>query len=279
MYGTHWVYGLPLWNYLTVHNIPFVVESGLQIKLSMGIRRGKSDKADAQIIARYIKLHHTETKLHKVPEQIISRLKVVFGYRERLVKIKHQLAVANKEIKGFMSMDLCKEMSHESKTLVKIIDNRIAKAEKLILSILLSDAATKQIYQLITSVPGIGLISATYMIIVTQNFTVITNSRKLSRYGGMSPEKNESGKIKRKEKVSNIGNKKLKALLSNCVGTNLRYDAETKEYYQRKLLEGKPEGVVINNLKNKILHRVYAVVNRGTNFVNIKKYAQAGKVA
>ncbi len=273
------VYGLPLWNYLTVHNIPFVVESGLQIKLSMGIRRGKSDKADAQIIARYIKLHHTETKLHKVPEQIISRLKVVFGYRERLVKIKHQLAVANKEIKGFMSMDLCKEMSHESKTLVKIIDNRIAKAEKLILSILLSDAATKQIYQLITSVPGIGLISATYMIIVTQNFTVITNSRKLSRYGGMSPEKNESGKIKRKEKVSNIGNKKLKALLSNCVGTNLRYDAETKEYYQRKLLEGKPEGVVINNLKNKILHRVYAVVNRGTNFVNIKKYAQAGKVA
>jgi len=267
------VYGLPLWDYLTEHKIAFVVESGLQIKQSMGIRRGKSDKADAQLIARYIRLHHTESKLHKVPAQIISRLKVVFGYRERLLKIKHQLVVANKEITGFMSMALCKEMSHESKALVKIIDNRIDKAEKLLLSILLSDVETKQVYQLITSVPGIGLITAAYLIIVTQNFTIIKTSRKLSRYGGMSPEKNESGVVKRKAKVSRIGNKKIKSLLSNCVGTNLRYDIETKEYYQRKILEGKPEGAVINNLKNKILHRVYAVVNRGTNYVNIKKYA------
>lgn len=273
------VYGLPLWNYLTEHKIPFVVESGLQIKQSMGIRRGKSDKADAQAIARYIRLHHTETRLHKVPAQIIDHLRIVFGHRERLLKIKHQLVVANKEISGFMPAALCKEMSHDSKILVKIIDDRIKKAEQLILSLLLSDAGTKQIYQLITSVPGIGLISATYLIIITQNFTVILNSRKLSRYGGMSPEKNESGKIKRKAKVSNIGNRKLKALLSNCVCANLRYDIETKEYYQRKILEGKPEGVVINNLKNKVLHRVYAVVNRGTNYVNIKKYAQVGKVA
>jgi transposase len=273
------VYGLLLWNYLTVHKIAFVVESGLQIKRSMGIRRGKSDKADAQVIARYIKLHHTETRLHKVPAKVISRLKVAFGYRERLLKIKHQLGVADKEISGFMEASLCKEMSHGSKTLIKIIDDRLNKAEKLILSILVSDPESQQLYQLITSVPGIGLITAAYLIIVTQNFTMITTSRKLSRYGGMSPEKNESGIVKKKTKTSDIGDKKLKALLSNCVGTNLRYDMETKEYFQRKIREGKPEGIVINNLKNKILHRVYAVVNRGTNYVDIKKYARVRKVA
>lgn len=195
------VYGLPLWNYLTVHKIAFVVESGLQIKQSMGIRRGKSDKADAQVIARYIKLHHTETRLHKVPAEVISRLKVAFGYRERLLKIKHQLAVANKEISGFMEAHLCKEMSHDSKTLVKIIDDRLNKAEKLLLSILVSDPESKQLYQLITSVPGIGLITAGYLIIVTQNFTMITNSRKLSRYGGMSPEKMNQESLKRKQRL------------------------------------------------------------------------------
>lgn len=267
------VYTMPLWEYLAAHEIPFVVENALQIKLSMGIRRGKSDKADAQLIARYIRLHHTECRLYKVPAQIITRLKVLFGYRERLLKIKHQLWVSNKEIKGFMPGEVCKEMSHDSEILVKSIGSKIAKTEKLILSIIMSDDEAKRIYQLITSVPGIGLITASYLIIVTQNFTIIENSRKLSRYGGMSPEKNESGIIKRKAHVSGIGNKKLKSLLSNCVGTNLKYDPETKEYYNRKVLEGKPEGVVINNLKNKILHRVYAVVNRGTNYVNIRKYA------
>ena len=85
-----------------------------------------------------------------------------------------------------------------------------------------------------------------------------------------------SGKRIKKAKVSRIGNKKLKALLSNGVCANLKYDNETKEYQQRKIAEGKPEGVIINNLKNKILHRVYAVVNRGTPYVNIRKY-RAGK--
>jgi transposase len=267
------VYTLPLWEYLNAHKIATVVENALQIRRSMGIRREKSDKADARMIARYIRLHHTECRLCKAPVRIITRLKVLFGYRERLLKIKHQLWVANKEIKGFISAELCKDIIHDSEILVKNINDKIAKAEKLILDTIASDNQTKRVYKLITSVPGIGLITATYLIIVTQNFTLIANSRKLSRYGGMSPEKNESGIIKRKAHVSAIGNKKLKSLLSNCVGTNLKYDTETKEYYNRKILGGKAEGIVLNNLKNKILHRVCAVVNRGTSYVDIRKYA------
>ena len=267
------LYGLLLWDYLAEHKISFVVENALQIRHSMGLRRSKSDKADAEMIARYIKLHHSETRLYKVPTKIVSRLKVIFSHRERLLKIKHLLTVANNEITVFTSKDACKEMSSDSQALLAIINARIEKVERLMLNILLSDRETKQIYQLITSVPGVGLITGVYLIVVTQNFTILNNSRKLSRYGGMSPEKNESGVVKRRERVSPIGNKKLKSLLSNCVGTNLKYDIETKEYYQRKLAEGKATGIVINNLKNKIMHRVCAVVNRGTPYVNIRKYA------
>jgi len=267
------VYSRPLWEYLITHNIPVVVENALQINRSMGIKRGKSDKTDAQIIARYIRLHHTECRLYKAPAQIITRLKVLFGYRERLVKVKHQLSVSSKEIKGFISAELCKEMVQDTAILVKNISNRIKKVDNLILEIIKSDTEAQRIYKLITSVPGIGLITACYLIIITQNFTTIQNSRKLSRYGGMSPEKNESGVVKRKAHVSPIGNQKIKSLLSNGVGTNLQYDRETKEYYTRRVMEGKPEGVVINNLKNKILHRVFAVVNRGTPYVDIKRYA------
>lgn len=273
------LYGLPLWNYLAEHNICFVVENALQIKQSMGIRRSKTDKADAEMIARYIKLHHSESRLYKVPTQIISRLKVIFSHRQRLLKIKHLLSVASNEISAFMSKEVCKDMSGDSKRLLDIIEGRIEKVEQLLLKIISSDAETKKIYQLVTSVPGVGLITGVYLIIVTQNFTIIGTSRKLSRFGGMSPEKDESGKRVRKPKVSRIGNKKLKSLLSCCVSSNLRFDTETKEYQQRKLAEGKPDGVIINNLKNKILHRVYAVVNRGTPYVNIRKYDAGKKVA
>lgn len=273
------LYGLPLWSYLAEHNICLVVENALQINRSMGIRRSKTDKADAQMIARYIKLHHSETRLYKVPATIIHRLKIIFSHRQRLLKIRHLLTVANNEISAFMPKEVCKEMSADSKTLLTKINARIDKVEALVLKILFSDVETKRIYQLITTVPGVGLITATYLIIVTQNFTIIETSRKLSRYGGMSPEKDDSGKRIKKAKVSPIGNKKLKALLSSCVGANLKYDTETKEYRQRKLAEGKAEGIIINNLKNKILHRVYAVVNRGTPYVNIRKHRAARKAA
>ena len=273
------VYGVPLWNYLAEHNICFVVENALHINRSMGIRRSKTDKADAQMIARYIKLHHSETRLYKVPPKIIHRLKIIFSHRQRLLKIKHLLTVANNEITGFMPKEVCKEMSSDSKKLLSNIDARLVKVEQLLLKVLFADDETKRIYQLITSVPGVGLITGTYLIIVTQNFTIMESSRKLSRYGGMSPEKDDSGKRTKKAKVSPIGNKKLKTLLSSCVLSNLKYDIETKEYRQRKLAEGKPEGIIINNLKNKILHRVYAVVNRGTPYVNIRKYRATKKVA
>lgn len=273
------VYGMLLWEYLVNQKLHFVVESGLQIHRSMGIRRGKSDKADAELIARYIKLHHTETRQYHVPNQVIKRLKILFAYRERLLKVQHLLTVSSKEISTFMSKEICKEMTVDSNKLTAIISDRITRVQKLIEKIVDSDPETRRIYQLIKSVPGIGPITGVYLIIVTQNFTVINDSRKLSRYGGMSPEKNESGIVKRKSKTSSIGNKKLKALLTSCAGTIIQHNVEAREYQRRKIDQGKHEGVVINNLRNKILHRVCAVVNRGTPYVDIKKYKRLEKVA
>ncbi len=274
------VYALPLWNYLAQHKVSYVVETGLQIKSSMGIKRGKSDIIDAGVIARYIKLHHTETRLHKVPDKIISRLKILYSYRARLLKVKHQLFVANKEITGFVDKSMRKEMSSETNGLVTIIEHRIDKIERIIRNVIAGDAETKRIYELIESVPGIGLVTAVYLIIITQNFTILNNSRKLANYAGVAPHEHSSGSsIKGKNQVSHLADKKLKALLSNGVKTNLQYDTETKEYAARKTAEKKHEGIIINNLKNKLLHRVCAVVQRGTKYVDIKKYAAKKKVA
>jgi len=56
----------------------------------------------------------------------------------------------------------------------------------------------------------------------------------------------------------------MKALLSNCVASAIQYDKELKTYYHRKLVEGKDSGVVLNAIKNKLFHRVFAVIKRQT---------------
>ena len=52
----------------------------------------------------------------------------------------------------------------------------------------------------------------------------------------------------------------MKALLTQAARCAIIYDKNLKEYYQRKKKEGKKERVVINNVRNKLLHIVFAVV-------------------
>ena len=53
----------------------------------------------------------------------------------------------------------------------------------------------------------------------------------------------------------------------------LKCDKGLKIYYSKRIEEGKPKMSVINIIRNKLIARVFAVVNRGTPYVVIDKYA------
>ena len=71
------VYVLPLACYLSEKKIDFCLENPLHIKASMGIRRGKNDKADAKMIARYACLHAQELKISALPAKSLMKLKAL----------------------------------------------------------------------------------------------------------------------------------------------------------------------------------------------------------
>ena len=58
-----------------------------------------------------------------------------------------------------------------------------------------------------------------------------------------------------------------------CVLTAIKNDTELKAYYLKKKEEGKNSMLVMNNIRCKIMARVFAVVNRGTPFVNTQRFA------
>jgi hypothetical protein len=57
-----------------------------------------------------------------------------------------------------------------------------------------------------------------------------------------------------------------------CAIVAVRYDKELKAYYERKVVEGKPKMLVINNVRGKLLARTFAVINRETPFINTHKF-------
>lgn len=65
----------------------------------------------------------------------------------------------------------------------------------------------------------------------------------------------------------------MKSLFSNCIMTAIVHDPEISMYYKRKREEGKRAGIVMNAVKNKLIQRVFAVVNRKTPYVKLMNYA------
>ena len=95
-------------------------------------------------------------------------------------------------------------------------------------------------FRLITSVVGIGMITAIAFLIYTQDFTAFENGRQFACYAGVAPFEYSSGSsIRGKTKTSPLANRKMKALLSNCASAAVQHDPELKAYYQRKVKQGK----------------------------------------
>ena len=67
----------------------------------------------------------------------------------------------------------------------------------------------------------------------------------------------------------------MKTLLGNCVTTSIQLNPEMKMYFERRLSEGKNNMSTINIIRNKILSRIFAVVKRGTPYVQTLNYMAA----
>lgn len=112
------------------------------------------------------------------------------------------------------------------------------------------------------------------MLVYTNCFTAFDDWRKFACYSGIVPFEYQSGtSIKGKKKINHFANKRLKALLSNAACTSIQHNPEMKQYYERRIKEGKNKMSTQNIIRNKIVARMFAVVGRGSEYVDTFKYA------
>jgi transposase len=95
----------------------------------------------------------------------------------------------------------------------------------------------------------------------------IAEPKKLACHAGVAPFEYKSGSsVRGRPGVSQHARKRLKSLLHLAAMTAIRLKGELQEYYQRKVREGKNKMLVLNAVRNKLIHRLYAVVKRGEKY-------------
>ncbi len=262
------LYCFPLTDFLVSNKIDIWIENALQIKRSMALARGKNDKIDSQRIAVYASKNVERLRLWKPVNITLQKIKNLATLRERLVETKKRLETPIKEFEEVGNTVMAKFLSKSIRASLTALDNDLKKVEGKIIDIINEDDDLKLLYKLITSVVGIGFVTAVNLIIYTNGFTVLKDARKLACYCGVAPFEYSSGSsIRGKTKVHYMANKKLKTNLHMASLSAVRLDPDLKLYYERKVEEGKNKMSVLNAVKNKLLARVVAVVNKQQEYV------------
>jgi transposase len=260
------VYSLELNCFLQQKGIWQCLENALQIKRSMGVLRGKTDKADAKTIAQYAYRFCDQLKPFVLPGKTLQRLRVLFSQRERLVDMHRQLQLGAQSLSGY-AKELTGDVVKQNEALMKTLAAQIKAVDKALKESLKQDPELHHKAQLIQSVPGVGLQTAVYLLIVSRGMQAFDSPRQLACYSGCAPFEHRSGvSVRGKSKVHFMANRKMKMLLHMAALNAITFNEELRQYYRRRLSEGKNAMSVINAVRFKLICRIFAVVKRGEGF-------------
>jgi transposase len=203
--------------------------------------------------------------LWQPPREILLQINDLLTLRDRLVESRKSLKQPIKEFDDAGFKDTAKLIESRCSITLSALNKEIEQIEKELDKIIRKDSNLKKLYKLVTSVPGIGKITALTLLYFTNEFKLYVNANQLACYCGVAPFEHKSGtSVKGRSRVSPFANKRLKKLLHMVAMSTLSSDKQLALYYQRKVSEGKNKMLVINAIRNKILHRLCAVIKRGT---------------
>lgn len=246
---------------------------GLQIKQSMGMTRGKSDQADAFRIGQYGEEKIKKLTPSKPLDKSILTLKQLLSFRKRLVREKAGLQSTVKERKHMYGVKKTDTVTHIARTKIKANEKYILQVELEIAELIRSNEAMLLNYRIITSIKGIGPVNGWMTIAYTENFTSFTDARKYAVYVGVIPFEHTSGtSIKGRRRVSHLAHKELKSELNQAAKMAILHDPELRAYAERKL-KNKEYPLVLNNVKFKLILRMFSLVKRGEKYIENYKRA------
>jgi transposase len=247
---------------------------GLEIKQSLGMVRGKSDKADAYRIGRYGEEKIKRLEPSRPLDPRIVELKRLLSFRKRLVRESAGYKSSVGEQKYMYETGEKDIVIHISRKRVTQNKKDIKRLEERIAELIREDPAMQLNYRIITSIKGIGQINAWMTIAYTENFTSFPDGRHYAVFVGVVPFEHTSGtSIRGKRRTSHLAHKELKQELNMAGRTAITHDPEISAYAERKL-KNRPYQLVLNNVKFKLILRMFSLVKRGEMFVeNYKKSA------
>lgn len=233
---------------------PLSVKRFIQMKL----KQNKTDKSDARMIALYaseqpLKLWIPEPEYIEKSKQL---QKVIVLYLKQNTSLKNHIqALESRGVKMGKIITSLKRQLRQVNNEIKLLEAEIEKLIKDNDGELLSN---------LTTIPGVGKKTATYLIIMSNGFRNFDNYRQVSAFIGLAPTERSSGtSINGSSRISKRGNPNMRNHLFMCSFTACQCNPQCQALYQRIVNKGKSKKLALIAVCNKLIKQAFAISKSG----------------
>lgn len=250
------VYGECLAYFVYAKGYHVCVEPPLKVKRAFKPNGPKSDALDSQQIAEYAGRYFDQLTVWQPRSEILEQIKVLLATREQFVVQRTAHKNALQAIQRKVVKTPFAEQAHLQ--IIEQLKKQIRAIEQEIRRLIDSDSTFKPMLLLLLSVPGVGFLLAAHLLLLAQ---VSLNHRQIASYLGVAPNEYSSGSSVYKHATSrHFGPQTIRKLLYLAACSVRTHRHEFRTYFQRKIAEGKSSRLVLNNIENKLLKIICAVL-------------------
>lgn len=221
------------------------------------LSRTKSDKADAQLIARFCKAMQPKAWQPK-PEHIrtlqswVRRLEVLQDMNQQE---RNRLDVSAADIKVSIEA-VIEKLAEEIKKVKAHIRDHIDQYPDL--------SAKKK---LLETIPGVGTATIRQILAFIGNAEDFQNAKQLSAFIGLNPKQRQSGSsVRGRTRLSKTGDARLRKAFYMPAIVSKQYNPIIKAFCQRLKSAGKSPMQIIGAAMRKLVHLIYVILRSGKPF-------------
>lgn len=260
------VYTEVLAHFLVANRYRVAIEAPLKVKRAFKPEGHKSDPVDSCQISEYAYRYWDELPLWAPRQELLEQIKTLLTTREQFVaeKAGHQNALTALKRKAVRTP--LAESAHEKA--IGELKAHIQRLEAEIQRLIDQDPDFRNTVALLISIPGVGMLLAAHMLLTIQSAPQPLSPKSLAAFIGICPYEESSGSSIHYTATSrHYGPPGLRKLLFLAALSVRTHNPQFQAYFLRKLQEGKPKKLIINNIANKLLKIMVAVVRSNTAFI------------
>lgn len=250
---------LALYLFNAGHQVSIVNPLRIKKYAESKLQRNKTDRLDAKVIADFCRTQEPSLwQPAPADQEALQELS-----RRLSSLLKEKTAETNRLKSGYKNQ----KVKESIKRSILFLSEEIAALEKEIQSHIEQNPDLKEKAKLLRSIPGIGSKTAALILAELPATERFQNVGQVIAYAGLSPQRHTSGSsVRKKDRLTKLGNKKLKTALFFPAFTAIKYNPIVAALATRLQKKNKEKMVIVGAAMKKLLQIAYGVLKSGMPF-------------